>query len=108
MDIKEFQAKSVRTVNKNLTTEQLMSNMCMGMSGETGEVIDVIKKHLYQGHTLDMEHLKEEIGDVMFYIVNLATVLNLDMQDILKCNIEKLEKRYPEGFEINKSVERVK
>ena len=106
MDIKEFQNKSIRTINHDLTTEQLISNMCMGISGESGEVIDIIKKHLYQGHELDKEHLTEELGDVMFYITNLATLLGIDMQDVLQNNVDKLLKRYPDGFDINKSVNR--
>ena len=106
MDIKEFQNKSIRTINHDLTTEQLISNMCMGISGESGEVIDIIKKNLYQGHELDKEHLTEELGDVMFYITNLATLLGIDMQDVLQNNVDKLLKRYPDGFDINKSVNR--
>lgn len=106
MDIKEFQNKATRTINHDLTTEQLISNMCMGISGESGEVIDIIKKHLYQGHELNKEHLTEELGDVMFYITNLATLLGIDMQDVLKNNIDKLLKRYPNGFDINKSINR--
>lgn len=106
MDIKEFQNKSTRTINHALTTEQLISNMCMGISGETGEVIDIIKKHLYQGHDLNKEHLTEELGDVMFYITNLATLVGIDMQEVLQNNVDKLLKRYPNGFDKEKSINR--
>nr|WP_321022980.1 nucleoside triphosphate pyrophosphohydrolase family protein [Clostridium neonatale] len=73
---------------------------------ETGEVIDIIKKYLYQGHELNKEHVTEELGDVMFYITNLATLLGIDMQDVLQNNVDKLLKRYPNGFEKEKSVNR--
>lgn len=106
MEIKEFQKNSIRTLNMDLTKEQLLSNMVMGIAGESGEVADVIKKHLYQGHDLDVAHLKEEIGDVMFYIVNLANVLELDMQEVLEDNINKLRKRYPQGFDADRSINR--
>ena len=106
MEIKEFQKNSIRTLNMDLTKEQLLSNMVMGIAGESGEVADVIKKHLYQGHDLDVAHLKEEIGDVMFYIVNLANVLELDMEEVLEDNINKLRKRYPQGFDANRSINR--
>lgn len=106
MEIRNFQKNSTRTLNKELNKEQLLSNMVMGISGEAGEVADIIKKHLYQGHNLDIQHLSEEIGDVMFYIVNLATVLGLDMCEILENNISKLKKRYPEGFDADKSINR--
>lgn len=106
MEIREFQKNSIRTLNMDLTKEQLLSNMVMGIAGESGEVADVIKKHLYQGHDLDVAHLKEEIGDVMFYIVNLANVLELDMEEVLEDNINKLRKRYPQGFDADRSINR--
>lgn len=106
MDIKSYQVKSQRTVNKELHREQLLSNMIMGILGETGEVSDILKKYLYQGHDLDIDHIEEEIGDVMFYIANLCNILNLDLEDILECNYNKLLKRYPEGFSEERSINR--
>lgn len=106
MDIKEFQELSTRTMNEELTFEQKVSNMIFGINGEVGEVTDVLKKHLYHGHTLDVDHLEEEIGDVMFYIVNLATLFDLDMTEVLQINIDKLRKRYKEKFTVEESVNR--
>lgn len=106
MEIRAYQKGSVRTLNGELNKEQLLSNMVMGISGEAGEVADIIKKHLYQGHQLDIQHLEEEIGDVMFYIVNLATILGLDMNNILEYNADKLMRRYPQGFDANRSINR--
>ena len=106
MDIKEYQIKSTRTLNHNEVQQNLITNMCMGISGESGEVIDIIKKHLYQGHELDRKHLIEELGDVMFYIVNLATLYEIDMQIVLQKNVDKLLKRYPNGFSAERSVNR--
>ena len=106
MQIKEYQEKSTRTLNKELTIKESLSNMVFGIVGEIGEVVDILKKHLYQGHDLDTDHIKEEIGDVMFYIVNLCTLLNIDMEDVLKINHDKLLKRYPDGFNSERSVNR--
>lgn len=106
MEIQEFQEKSVRTLNTNLLPRESISNMCMGISGEAGEVIDHIKKNFYQGHELDKDHMKEELGDLMFYIVNLATMLDIEMVDVLQGNVDKLLKRYPNGFDENKSINR--
>lgn len=106
MEIKEFQEKAVRTLNKNLSKKETLSNMIIGIFGESGEVADIVKKHLYQGHTLDLKHLREELGDVMFYIANLATALKIDMQDVLEENNAKLMARYPEGFSAKRSVGR--
>ena len=106
MDIKEFQKISVRTMNTNLDHTAIISNCIAGIFGEGGEVADILKKHLYQYHPLDIEHVKEEIGDLMFYIVNLVTILNLDMEDILEANINKLMERYPDGFDVTRSINR--
>lgn len=106
MDIKTFQEASKRTFNTNLTYNEKLCNCVAGMFGEGGEVADIIKKHLFQGHSFDRNHIAEEIGDLMFYIVNLATVLNMDMEDILDSNVDKLKKRFPDGFSTRKSIER--
>lgn len=107
MNAKQYQDKSKRTLNEYLNTEQTLSNMALGLIGEIGEVADIIKKHLYQGHQLDMDHIKEEIGDVMFYMANLCNTLDLDLETLLEQNYAKLLKRYPEGFNSEQSVNRV-
>ena len=106
MDIRHYQAKAIRTVNTNLSENEQLSNLCMGLCGETGEIVDYVKKHLYHGHKLDLRKLTEEISDVMWYLTNLATFFELPMCDILDENIKKLEERYPEGFSVEKSINR--
>lgn len=106
MNIKEYQEKSKRTLNMDLTDEQLISNMVMGIAGETGEVVDILKKWMYQGHVLKVDDIEEELGDVMFYIVNLCNLLGLELQDAIEGNHKKLLKRYPEGFDVERSVNR--
>ena len=106
MDIREYQEKAERTINYGLNFNEQVSNLCMGLAGETGEVIDIIKKCFYHGHKLDKEKLTEEIGDVMWYLTNIATLFILPMGNILDVNIKKLEERYPEGFSEEKSINR--
>lgn len=106
MNIKEFQETSKRTMNKELNLEETISNMVFGLVGETGEVVDALKKGMFQGHMIDRNNLVEEMGDIMFYIVNLASVLGLSMEDILEHNHQKLLKRFPEGFNIEDSINR--
>lgn len=106
MDLKTFQEVSTRTFNANLTHNEKLCNCVAGIFGEGGEVADIIKKYLFQGHSFDKEHLTEEIGDLMFYIVNLANVLNLDMELILEANVDKLKKRFPDGFSTKASIDR--
>jgi NTP pyrophosphatase (non-canonical NTP hydrolase) len=108
MNIVEYQEQSKRTVNISLSKEQLVSNMVFGINGETGEVTDILKKHLYHSHELDLQHLKEELGDIMFYLVNLATIYKIDFSEVLQINVDKLLKRYPNGFDKNKSINRDK
>lgn len=107
MKLKDFQELSVRTMNTDLSQEQKISNCLIGIQGETGEIADIFKKHLYQGHDLDLDHVEEEIGDAMFYIVNLATLMGINMEAAIERNFEKLLKRFPNGFSAEDSIARV-
>ena len=78
----------------------------MGLCGEAGEAIDIVKKHLAQGHELDKEKLIKELGDVAWYLAETAYALDIDLETVFKLNIEKLKRRYPEGFEKEKSINR--
>lgn len=83
-----------------------LENGLMGLNGEAGECIDLLKKHLFQGHPLDFTELAEELGDVAWYLAVSANVIGYDLSDIFEMNIEKLKKRYPDGFDVEKSVNR--
>ena len=104
-NINEYQLLSHRTVKDMSEREQLI-NGALGLVGETGEVVDLLKKHLYQNHALTVEKLKNELGDVMWYIVLIATKSGLAMSDILQENIDKLRARYPDGFNSECSINR--
>lgn len=78
----------------------------MGLNGEAGEVIDLLKKHLYQGHQLDVEHVAKELGDIAWYLAVSANAIGYDLEDVLQMNIDKLKSRYPEGFDSDLSVHR--
>jgi NTP pyrophosphatase (non-canonical NTP hydrolase) len=78
----------------------------MGLNGEAGECIDIFKKYFYQGHELDKEKLIDELGDVLWYIAETCTGIGVTMEEVAKRNIEKLRKRYPDGFEVERSVNR--
>ena len=106
MTINEYQKLAMTTLNKNLSNKEVLINGVMGLCGESGEAIDLVKKHFHQGHELDKEKLIKELGDVAWYIAEIAYALDVDLETVLKLNIEKLKKRYPEGFEAHKSVNR--
>ncbi|MDE7221344.1 MAG: hypothetical protein K2O45_17305 [Oscillospiraceae bacterium] len=61
-----------------------------------------------QGHALDKQHLAKELGDIAWYLAEAATALEIPLKDIFQSNIDKLKKRYPEGFEVKKSLIRLK
>lgn len=106
MTIKEYQELAMRTVNPDLDKKNMLINSVMGLCGESGEAIDIVKKWFAHGHDLDKEHLAKELGDVAWYLAEAATALDISLEDILEANIEKLRKRYPEGFETKRSIER--
>lgn len=107
MTINEYQKLAMTTLNPELDKKDVLINGVMGLCGESGEAIDIVKKHLAQGHELDREHLIKELGDIAWYIAEVATVLEVDLEEVLTRNIEKLKARYPEGFCKEKSINRV-
>lgn len=74
-------------------------NGCLGLTGEAGEVSDMIKKWIFHQKELDTEHLKKEIGDVMWYVAMICESMEFDLDEIMQMNIDKLKARYPEGFD---------
>ncbi len=108
MTINEYQSLAMRTLNPELDRKDVLINSVMGLCGESGEAIDIVKKWLAQGHELDKEHLAKELGDVAWYLAEAATALNIPLEEIFEANIEKLKKRYPEGFQAERSVMRLK
>ena len=104
MTMNEYQVLAQRTSNTEGTLKIL--NGVLGLTGEAGECSDIVKKHLFQGHEPDHDHLKEEIGDCLWYIAEVATGLGLSLDEVAKNNIHKLRQRYPNGFEASRSVNR--
>ena len=107
MTINEYQKLAMTTLNPALSRRDVMLNSVMGLCGEAGEAIDIVKKWHAQGHPLDKERLFKELGDVAWYLAEAATALDVNLEDILAANIEKLKKRYPDGFETEKSLVRL-
>lgn len=84
----------------------LLLNGLMGLNGEAGECIDILKKHLFQGHDLDREHMAKELGDVAWYLAVSADAIGYDLETIFQMNIDKLRARYPDGFDAEHSLHR--
>lgn len=102
----EYQTTASRTFNPNNTPEDNLLNFSLGLAGETGEVIEQVKKHVYHGQPLDQEKFKKELGDVLWYLAGLATVVGADLEEVAINNIKKLKARYPNGFSKDRSVVR--
>lgn len=103
----EYQKAALRTANMDyFTFYERLSDGVMGLCGEAGEVIDIVKKVQFQGHELDVDHIAEELGDVAWYLAITAAAIGKDLDDIFSANVDKLRKRYPEGFDADRSVHR--
>lgn len=105
MNFNEYQKLAETTAGK-MNQEKRLANFAMGVAGEAGEVCDYLKKVLFHGHDLDKDVLIKELGDVMWYVATLANTVDIDLEEIAERNIEKLKRRYPEGFSKNKSINR--
>lgn len=105
MNFNEYQELAQRTSNTEKVIEKI-ENGVMGLNGEAGECIDLVKKWEFQGHNLNVEEFKEELGDVLWYVAECATGVGLRLEDIAIENIEKLRARYPEGFDAERSINR--
>ena len=108
MTVNEYQTLAMRTLNPELGKREVLINSVMGLCGESGEAIDIVKKWMAHGHELNKDHLAKELGDIAWYLAEAATALDMDLEDVLQANIEKLKKRYPEGFSSEKSQIRLK
>ena len=106
MEINEYQRLALTTLNPALTEKDVLINGVMGLCGEAGEAIDLVKKHLAQGHPLDREQLALELGDVAWYLAETAHAIGYSLEDVLRMNVEKLKARYPEGFQSRRSLNR--
>lgn len=108
MEVNEYQKSAMTTLNPALDKKDVLINSVMGLCGESGEAIDIVKKWLMQGHDLDREHLIKELGDVAWYLAEAATALDVPLETVLQGNLDKLRQRFPNGFDTEASVHRKK
>ena len=106
MELNEYQKLAMITKKKWDNKDAELIDSALGLCGESGEVIDIVKKHHAQGHELDKEKIIEELGDVCWYIAEIAYVLDVKLEDVFEGNIEKLSKRYKNGFTKEESINR--
>lgn len=108
MDFSEYQKLAMRTCNiPYYRKEAMVFHAVFGLTSEAGEVAGIFQK-AYQGHPIDEEHLKKEIGDCMWMIAELCTAYGWDMSDVAQTNINKLKARFPKGFSVERSINRAR
>ena len=105
MDMNVYQQLAARTIKKSLLRWEQIDHALHGMAAELGEVNGIYQK-TYQGHELNEEHLKKEIGDLLWFIAEYCTGNCWLLGDIAQMNIDKLKARYPEGFDSERSLNR--
>ena len=99
-------AKDGGQIKDEISPEQCnLIHMCVGISGESGELLDAIKKHVIYQKPLDVENVKEELGDLLFYMSNLMQSVGLTFEEILQHNIDKLSVRYSSGSYSNQQAQ---
>ena len=108
MLVTDYQKEAMTTLNPALDKKDVLINSVMGLCGESGEAIDIVKKWLMQGHDLDKEHLIKELGDIAWYLAEAATALDVPLETVLQGNLDKLRQRFPNGFSTEASVHRKK
>lgn len=104
--LNKYQDKALRTAQTPATDNSHIYNYLLGLSGETGEVCDYLKKVYFHGHKLDEQQVCDELGDVLWYIAVLADSFGLSLRMVAEANIEKLKERYPDGFDPERSKNR--
>ena len=105
LTLSDYQRMARRTAGTKRKSDK-MEEALLGLAGEVGELCDHYKKFKHQGHDLDYNHMAEEAGDVLWYLAEIADALGMTMEDIARRNIDKLRKRYPNGFDPERSRNR--
>lgn len=105
LTIRDYAAAAKRTINPSLDMRDAREHALHGIASECGEIHGLYQK-VYQGHELSKERVMDEMGDLMWFIMELCFAEGIDPQEVLEYNIDKLRKRYPEGFSAERSVHR--
>ncbi|WP_137597933.1 nucleoside triphosphate pyrophosphohydrolase family protein [Paucilactobacillus kaifaensis] len=96
MEFNDYQKAANRTLYGN---EQVLTNCALGLAGETGQVVDLVKNYTFRGQKLDRDELVHEMGDVLWYLSQVAQWANIPFDEIAKTNIDILNDRYPDGYQ---------
>jgi NTP pyrophosphatase (non-canonical NTP hydrolase) len=107
LGLNEFQGLAQRTAGAGGDGERRLIIAALGLAGEAGEFANMVKKLTAHGHEIPVKKLADELGDILWYVAEAATACNIQLRDVANDNIDKLRKRYPEGFSEERSINRV-
>jgi NTP pyrophosphatase (non-canonical NTP hydrolase) len=105
MTMNEYQALAARTINNSMNRAQQEAHALHGLAAEVGEIHSLYQK-IYQGHAIEEAHIQKELGDLQWFVAELATAYGWHLEDVAAMNIDKLRARYPEGFDVQRSLHR--
>ena len=106
MRANDYQRLALASAKLDRPLGDQLINAALGLAGEAGEISDLVKKEFFHGHDCDAPKLKEELGDLLWYVALACYALNCEMGDLMEANIAKLKRRYPEGFSEERSRNR--
>lgn len=107
MTLDEYQRLAQRTTSQYTPTVHRLTIAALGLAGESGEVIEHVKKYAGHGHALDREQIASELGDVLWYVAEIAASVGISLDAVAKMNVDKLRRRYPDGFTSSASIARI-
>jgi NTP pyrophosphatase (non-canonical NTP hydrolase) len=107
MNLDDYQRSAARTMNGRLSVEERLLDAAAGLTEEAGEVLGIVRKHLFMGHPLDRERATRELGDALWCLAAVATAIGVTLDDVASANVEKLRRRYPDGYSDEASRARI-
>jgi len=102
----QYRTEVLRTYVQSDDPKEKLTLAALGLTGESGEVADHVKKALFQGHEIDPDHIAKELGDILWYIALACDAVGYSLDEVMQLNVEKLRKRYPNGFDVERSIHR--
>lgn len=106
MNLNEYQAQALRTAHRQPAREDDLLHGAAGVATEAGELMDIFKRFRFYGKPVDWVHVKEEVGDVLWYLALVCESAGIGLEEAARANIEKLRVRYPEKFDAQAALKR--
>ena len=105
MNFRDYSERATRTIPLGVTRDDLLKHSLFGLASEVGELQGIYQKY-YQGHDIELEEVMEELGDILWFLNEFCVASDIDLEGVACFNIYKLKQRYPDGFDVDRSVNR--